>query len=182
MTQIIMLALDGEAIPLQELLVTPQMQIPDKDQSGQASGTASSEQGIKAMELRISGLIPFKKPEVLARLFSLAKAQSNGAMKRYRVANKTAQAINFREGVFSGNIDAAEQTGKMAWLVNFTLKERDSVAEKAAARTASSVKNRTQNADGTSATPGAGDEEGNRELTTFERFLKKIDDKLAPSS
>ncbi|HFJ4329180.1 baseplate complex protein [Serratia liquefaciens] len=181
MAQIIMLALDGEAIPLKEILVTPQMQIPDKDQSGQASSTATAEQGVKAKELRISGVIPFKTPEVLSRLYALAEAKgSNGAMKRYRVANKTAQLVNFREGMFSGSIDAAPQTNKMAWLVNFTLKEQDSVAEKAAARTAGSVKNKTQTAKGASGTPGAAaGEEGKQELTSFEKFLKKIDDKLA---
>ncbi|MGO4797611.1 hypothetical protein ACGTAY_26565 [Serratia quinivorans] len=175
-----MLALDGEAIPLKEILVTPQMQIPDKDQSGQASSTATAEQGVKAKELRISGVIPFKNPEVLSRLYALAEAKgSNGAMRRYRVANKTAQLVNFREGMFSGSIDAAPQTNKMIWIVNFTLKEQDSVAEKAAARTAGSVKNKTQTAKGANGTPGATGEEGKQELTTFEKFLKKIDDKLA---
>ena len=65
MTQIVMLALDGEAIPLKGLTVTPTMQFQEKDQSGQTSSTATAEQGIKAKELRISGMVPFSTPEVL---------------------------------------------------------------------------------------------------------------------
>lgn len=54
MTQIIVLALDGEAILMKNILVTPSMQIQDKDQSGQASSTANAEQGVKGKELRVS--------------------------------------------------------------------------------------------------------------------------------
>ena len=179
MAQIIMLALDGEAIPLKEILVTPQMQIPDKDQSGQASSTATAEQGVKAKELRISGVIPFKTPEVLSRLYALAEAKgSNGAMKRYRVANKTAQLVNFREGMFSGSIDAAPQTNKMAWLVTFTLREKVSVAEKKEARAGSKTAATKQGAGGAkgSGTAAAEDEE---KLSWFERkVLKPVNDAL----
>lgn len=51
------LALNGEAIPLMNLKVTPTMQFAEKDQSGQSSSTANAEQGIKAKELRVSGTV-----------------------------------------------------------------------------------------------------------------------------
>lgn len=135
MTQIIVLALDGEAILLKNITVSVTMQLPDKDLSGQASSTTAAEKGDKAKELRISGLIQFVDESILKRLFQLAEARgANGAKKRYRIANMTAEAVNMRQGVFSGGIDATEQRDKLAWQVTFTLKEQMSVPEKASAR------------------------------------------------
>ncbi|MHC9396135.1 baseplate complex protein, partial [Serratia ureilytica] len=108
---IVTLALNGEAIALKGLMVTPMMQFQDKDQSGQTSSTANAEQGIKPKELRISGMIPFSEAKVLTRLFALAEATEGGKLKRYRVANHTAQAINFRLATFTGSIDAPKQDG-----------------------------------------------------------------------
>ncbi|MEG1111251.1 MAG: hypothetical protein RSE65_11095 [Hafnia sp.] len=135
MTQIIVLALDGEAILLKNITVSVTMQLPDKDLSGQASSTTAAEKGDKAKELRISGLIQFVDESILKRLFQLAEARgANGAKKRYRIANMTAEAVNMRQGIFSGGIDATEQRDKLAWQVTFTLKEQMSVPEKASAR------------------------------------------------
>ncbi|MCW2474657.1 hypothetical protein [Candidatus Symbiopectobacterium sp. NZEC151] len=175
MSQIITLALDGEAIPLRSLTVTPSMQFQEKDQSGQTSSTANAEQGIKPKELRVSGVIPFTDAKVLTRLFALAEAKEGGKLKRYRVANPTAQAINFRLATFTGSIDAPKQDGKQAWLVTFTLREHVSVAEKRDAR-----------ADGKTAaqkqSPGQGGgnaAESDEQLSWFERkVLKPINDGL----
>ena len=170
MTQIIVLALDGEAILLKNILVTPSMQIQDKDQSGQASSTASAEQGVKAKELKVSGLVPFTDKAQLTRLFALAEAKNaGGGMKRYRVANEVAQAIKFREATFSGNIDAAPQTDRMAWLVNFTLREYLSVAERKAIQAGAA---------GAGGDDAGGDDES---LNWFERVLKKVDDAIGPT-
>ncbi|QDL33824.1 baseplate complex protein [Serratia liquefaciens] len=179
MTQIIVLALDGEAILMKNILVTPSMQIQDKDQSGQASSTANAEQGVKGKELKVSGLIPFADKAQLTRLFALAEAKSaSGGMKRYRVAHEVAQAIKFREATFSGNVDAAPQTDRMAWLVNFTLKEYFSVAERKAmqAAAAGGGKATAQTAGGT----GSADESPEK-LSWFEGVLKKIDTAIGPT-
>ncbi|EOG6953858.1 hypothetical protein ND446_02600 [Yersinia ruckeri] len=176
MTQIVMLALDGEAIPLKGLTVTPTMQFQEKDQSGQTSSTATAEQGIKAKELRISGLVPFSTPEVLTRIFALAEAKgAGGGLKRYRVANQVAQAINFRQATFTGAIDAPKQDGKMAWLVTFTLKEFMSVPEKKEARAGSKTEAKKQGA-GVSGSDAAEDAD---KLSWFERkVLKPVNDAL----
>lgn len=183
MNQIIVLALDGEAILLKNILVSPSMQIQDKDQSGQASSTASAEQGIKGKELRVSGLIPFAEKTQLTRLFALAEAKgADGSMKRYRVANEVAQAIKFREATFSGAVDAAPQTDKMAWLVNFTLKEFFSVAERKAAQ--ASAKGGAGTSAGATAQTASGTgsaDEGEEKLSWFESVLKKIDNKIGPA-
>ncbi|WP_411705657.1 hypothetical protein [Edaphovirga cremea] len=177
MTQIIVLALDGEAILLKDILVSPSMPIPEKDQSGQATSTASAEQGIKAKELRVSGLIPFADKEQLTRLFALAEAKgTGGAMKRYRVANEVAQAIKFREATFSGTLDVAPQKDKLAWLVNFTLKEYNSVAERKAQQAAAGSSGaNAQTAGGTAAA-----DEAPEQLSRFEQILQKIDAAIGP--
>ncbi|WP_333892373.1 hypothetical protein [Atlantibacter subterraneus] len=178
MTKIVILALDGEAIPLKEMKVTATQQFQEKDQSGQTSSTARAEQGIKAKELRISGVIPFSKPEILRRVFELGTATtSDGKMKVYRVANMTAQAIGFREATFSGQIDAPQLDGKMAWLVTFTLREFISVPEKKQARSDGKISSKVQGqAGGANATDGADE---SQKLSWFERnVLKPTDEAL----
>ncbi|HBA1858136.1 TPA: hypothetical protein KWI46_000992 [Escherichia coli] len=171
MTQMIVLALDGEAILLRNITVSATMQLPDKDMSGQSTSTTSAQQGSKAKELRVSGVIDFNDEAILTRIFQLAEAtESNGAKKTYRIANATAKAINMRQGVFSGGIDATEQQGKMHWQVTFTLREKLSVPEKASARSGSQktiTRQQTQN--GSEQAPDKG-------MNTQSSFWKKIND------
>ncbi|ELE2255485.1 hypothetical protein RL866_005400, partial [Escherichia coli] len=56
MSQTALLALDGEGIFMQNMVISPSMQFQEKDQSGQTSSTANAEQGIKAKELRVTGM------------------------------------------------------------------------------------------------------------------------------
>ncbi|MEY0514458.1 hypothetical protein AB7315_13775 [Providencia manganoxydans] len=170
-------ALDGEAIPLKNIKVNPSLQFQDKDQSGQTSSTAIAEQGIKPQELRVTGVINFIDEKILARLFTLARATENGKLKRYRVANHTAKAINFRIGTFTSNIDASEIDGKMAWQVTFTLREHLSVSEKKEARATGQAKAKTQTGNPKDPTKGTSAKEEKDELSWFEReVLKPIDD------
>ncbi|HFD9220535.1 TPA: DNA-binding protein [Salmonella enterica] len=130
-----LLALNGQIIPLKRLSVSVKLNIKDKDASGKSSSTATSEQGIKAKELQISGLIPFTQPEALTLLYRLAEAtSSDGAQQVYRIANMDAKAVNMQQGIFSGAVGAAPEMGLMAWKVDFTLKEKLSSAEKAIGR------------------------------------------------
>ncbi len=158
---IVTLALNGEAIALKGLMVTPMMQFQDKDQSGQTSSTANAEQGIKPKELRISGMIPFSEAKVLTRLFALAEATEGGKLKRYRVANHTAQAINFRLATFTGSIDAL------------------SVPEKKSAREDNKTAARKQTPGGNGAVKGGKAAEDDQQLSWFERKVLKPADALA---
>ncbi|MBW5826510.1 hypothetical protein H0I68_15825 [Yersinia kristensenii] len=170
MTQIIMLALDGEAILLRNIAVSVTLRLPDKDMSGQSTSTSSAQQGSKAKEMRVSGLIDFKDEAILTRIFQLAEAtDSHGVKKRYRIANATAQAINMRQGVFSGGVDVTEQQGKMHWQVTFTLKEKLSVPEKADTRSGTQktiAQQQTQR----------GSETAPEKINTQEGFWKLIND------
>ncbi|ETS32994.1 hypothetical protein BB987_13710 [Photorhabdus temperata] len=176
MSQIITLALDGEAIPLKSLTVTPSVVFQDTDQSGQSSSTAVAEQGIKPKELRVTGIIPFTEQKTLSRLFALAEAKDKGNLKRYRVANLTAGAINFRIGTFTHTLDASKIDGKQAWQVTFTLREHLSVAENRDARTADNIQAKKQTGQGAAAA-----KEAPEKLSWFERkVLKPINDKIGP--
>lgn len=182
MSEIIVLALDGEAILMKDIIVSSSMQIQDKDQSGQASSTANAEQGIKGKELRVSGKIPFSEKERLTRLYALAEAKdAGGQMRRYRVANELAQVIKLREVTFSGNVDAAAQTDRMVWLVNFTLKEYFSVAERKAMQAAAGGAGGAGGSANAQTPGGTGSaEESPEKLSWFENVLKKIDTAIGP--
>lgn len=177
MSQIITLALNGEAIPLKNLSVTPSMMFQDKDQSGQSSSTAVAEQGIKPKELRITGILSFTDHKVLSRLFALAEAKDNGNLKRYRVANLTAQAINFRIGTFTNSIDASKIEGKQAWQITFTLREHQSVSEKRDMRSNSKVSAKKQTGQSGKKGNGTAAQEEPEQLNWFEsKVLKPIND------
>lgn len=181
MSSIPTLALNGEAIPLKNMRVTLSQQFQDKDQSGQTSSTAKSEQGAKGKELRFSGEIPFKQPEILKRIFELATAtDAGGQRQKYRVAHEMARAVSFREATFTGQVDAPQQDGKMAWLITFTLTEHISVAEKREARATSKTdaKKQTAGSAGQGGGPSAAAEDDEK-LTWFERkVLKPVNDAL----
>ena len=98
--------------------------------SGQKSSTKRSDKGVKAKEISISGLIPFRNKEWLRNLFKLAEAtDSKGKPKTFRITNSAAEIISMREVQFSGDVSATEQQVH-GWIVSFTLKEVNSVAEK----------------------------------------------------
>lgn len=180
MTSITTLALNGEGIVLKEMKVTVSMSYQDKDQSGQTSSTANAEQGIKAKELRISGLVPFSEPQILKRIFELGSARdSAGKLQVYRVAHLAARSVNFREGTFTANIDAPQQDGKMAWLVTFTLREKLSVDEKKQERAAGKASAKKQTAGGAASSGGAAAAEDDDKMTWFERkVLKPVNEAL----
>ncbi len=117
-------------------------------------------------------MIPFTEVKTLSRLFALAEAKEGGKLKQYRVANTVAQAIKFRLATFTGSIDAATQDGKQAWLVNFTLREHLSVAEKRDIRADSQAKAKKRGG------KSEDDDEKDSELSWGERVLKSGNDAL----
>lgn len=178
-----MLTLDGEPIVMKSMRITASMQFQDKDQSGQTSATSSSEQGAKAKELDVTGLIPFKEEEQLARLFELADNKAKGGQRHiYRVGSLLAKSIKVRQAKFAGRITATEQEGLLAWQVQFTLREHNSVPEKREQRLPGKAATIGQGTGNTSAAkPGGGEATGDSEkLSWFEsNVLKPAEDALA---
>ncbi|CAD7364909.1 DNA-binding protein [Shigella flexneri] len=174
-----LLALNGQIIPLKRLSVSVKLTIKDKDASGKSSSTATSEQGVKAKELQISGLIPFTQPEALTRLFRLAEARAaNGAQQVYRIANMDAKAVNMKQGIFSGAVGATPETGLMAWKVDFTLKEKLSSAEKATGRGPAGNQSAEQHAQ---AVKSGGKGEKNEEHGWFWKMSDKLNNWIGPA-
>lgn len=131
----VQLALDGKPIHLLNFLATVKVSREEQDMSGQKSSTKRSDKGVKAKEISITGLIPFRNKEWLRNLFLLAEtSNSKGEQKIYRITNSSAEIINMREVQFSGDVSATEQNVH-GWNVSFTLKEVNSVAEKKEKRT-----------------------------------------------
>ncbi|KMK52013.1 hypothetical protein RO21_03165, partial [[Actinobacillus] muris] len=125
----VQLALNGKPIFLQNFLATAKVIRETQDMSGQSSSTKKSEKGVKSKELHITGRIPFRNPEWLKLIFQLAESEDKkGKQTKYRIANSTAEAINMREGIFSGEVSAVGESVQ-GWSISFTLIEKDSVAE-----------------------------------------------------
>lgn len=165
---------------MKNLRVTLGMQYQDKDQSGQTSSTTRAEQGIKAKELQVSGVIPFTDEKTLKRLFALASATtSGGALALYRVANLTANAVGIRQVNFAGKLEAQEQDGKMAWGIQFTLREKHSVPEKRQARNDARNGSAAAKQSGDGGAGSSDAKESDQKLTWFEsNVLKPVNDTL----
>ena len=181
MSRTAMLTLDGEPIVMKSMRISASMQFQDKDNSGQTSSTSSSEQGEKAKELDVSGLVPFNDGNTMSRLFELAAAKQDGGQRHiYRVGSLLAKGVKVRQAKFAGRITASEQEGLMAWQVQFTLREHNSVPEKREQRQPkpkATVGQGTENASpaNTASTKATTEQE---QLSSWERMVKGLDDKL----
>ena len=181
----VILTLNGETVKMLNLKVEAVLPFKDKDQSGQTSGTQKSEGGIKAKELNVSGVIPFRNVEFLTRIFELAEGVDEGGKQTvYRVSNLTATAINMRQATFTGRLSAPESDSLRAWNVSFTLREYSSVPEKKEANVFSKLGGVVSQTTPGITTPGASSGENtppDTEMSSSDKFWKKIDDWLAPS-
>lgn len=129
------IALDGELVNLKSCKVELSMQLAEQDMSGQTSSTASSEQGDKAKELKVTGLIPFTDKTQLSRLFELAIAKDEtGNRLVRRIGSELARAVKIRQVKFFGQINAPEHPTLLAWNVSFQLREYLSIPEVAEQR------------------------------------------------
>lgn len=175
-----MLTLDGEPVSLRGARIALSMQFQDKDQSGQTSASTSSEQGEKAKELTVTGMIAFADEQQLTRLFELASSKGDGGSRHvYRIGSLLAKAVKIRQVKFAGDISATEQDGLMAWAVQFTLREYHSVPEKREQRQANKEASVAQGTENTVSTASADTTPGSQDLTWFEQQLKKADDYFA---
>lgn len=131
----VQIALDGKPIYLRNFNCSLTMERESEDMSGQKSSTERSDKGVKAKKLAVRGVIPYENAEWLTDLLNLAeRVDEKGEQKSYRVANRTADAANMRECVFTGTLSIEESTVQ-AWDVSFELVEKNSVSEKKEQRT-----------------------------------------------
>ncbi|HDN9022353.1 TPA: hypothetical protein P2I16_004456, partial [Aeromonas salmonicida] len=108
-------------------------------------------------------------------------AKGTGGQRHvYRVGSLLAQSVKVRQAKFAGRITASEQEGLLAWQVQFTLREHNSVPEKreqrlpkAPAIVGQGTGNTTPAAGG-----GVGSGETEEQLSWWEQKAKAVDDKL----
>lgn len=182
------LALNGEPIYLLNPIITVSITREEKDMSGQKSSTKKSEKGVKAKEMTVSGLIPYRRKEWLEKLFSLCEASDKkGAQTKYRVSSRSAEAANMREVQFSDKLTAYEQDQRQAWRVDFKLREVNSVSEKREKRKAK-PKKKTHSETAPAAKPTAGNtpaqapvDKKPEEESWITKVSRTVDDAIGPA-
>ncbi len=179
------LLLDGEQVLGKNMKITANLRIESDDMSGQTSNTETAHKGFKPKTLAVTLMIPFIDAVQLRTIMRLAEATaSGGQLKMYRIVNDTAAAFGVREVQFSDGVSAREDDTRAAWLVQFTLSEKDSNPEKVEQRRAANgVSSQSAPGQAIGGGEGGGGKSGNgQELSGFEKTLKKLDDYLAPKT
>lgn len=124
------LSIDGEMLPIKSCKIDPSFEIKEADVSGQTSSTAKAKQGNKGALLNVSGIIPFKDPTTLTKIFTLARAvDAKGNSKVYVIGSDTAKTLKIRQVSFTGKVSAPQHSNLSAWNVSFTLREHISANE-----------------------------------------------------
>ncbi|MCU7251192.1 DNA-binding protein [Pseudomonas koreensis] len=177
------LLLDGQKVQGKNLKVTANLRIESADMSGQTSNTDKAHKGFKPKTLAVSLMIPFVDRVQMIDLMRLAEATaSGGELHLYRVVNDTAEAFGVRQVEFSEGVSAREADNLKAWLVQFTLSERESNPEKVEGRRAGN-KVDAQGAPGSAVGEGGSNSgsSDNPELSGFEKVLGRVDKWLGGS-
>lgn len=179
------LKLDDYTVPGYGMTVAVSAPLKDEDASGETSSTARAKKGNKGKKLEARCSIPFRQAEDMGELMRVAEATENGDGKLYTITNDTANTAGMRQGRFTGTIRADEDELLRKWNVSFTLAEHVSVPEMAEARepgkSAGVQKNEGTNI-GAPASDGGGGDGKDEQLSTTEKVLKWLDDKIGPDS
>ncbi len=158
--------LDDFTVPGFGLKVSGGMEIRTADLSGETSGTASVDKGVKPKRLDVHLMIPWTQKSQLRELIQVAETKdSDGSMHIYRVANDTANLAGVRQASFTGQVRWGEVDGLAAWDVGFSLKEHASVPEKTEQRE-SAKSSTSQTTDGDSVTSASTSSEATSETET----------------
>lgn len=148
------LRLDDFNVPGFGLRVSGDLEIKTADLSGETSGTATAEKGVKPKKLRVSCSIAFTEARALRELIRIAEAKDeDGTLHIYTVANLTANAAGVRQAQFCDHVQWQEVDGLAAWSVSFTLREHMSVPERVETRQKPQQKAVEQQSDGQSVQP-----------------------------
>jgi len=175
------LLLDGQKVQGKNLKVTANLRIESGDMSGQTSNTDKAHKGFKPKTLTVSLMIPFIDRVQLTDLMRLAEATAGGGqLHLYRIVNDTAEAFGVRQVEFSEGVSAREADSLKAWLVQFTLSERESNPEKVESRRAGN-KVDAQGAPGSAVGDGGSASSDNPALSGFEKVLGRVDKWLGGS-
>lgn len=173
--------LDDFEFPSDELQVTCDLGINDKDMGGSSSSTESSINGFEPIIINVSLLIAFVDGDVVSEIKNLAQAvDDKGAQIVYSILDRTSNAMGVSKVRFSSKVSLRELSNhKQGWTLSFTLKEHRSVAERKDERLTPQQSTSPAPATGTTAATTQSPET-KEQLTSVEQVLSKLNDFLKP--
>lgn len=125
------LQLGGFNVPGYNLTVKGELEIRTEDLSGETSGTARVDKGVKPKKLIVSTNIRYKDATQLRELIRVIEARGdNGEGRVYNITNREANVAGIKQVRISDRFSWKPISGLKAWAVSFTLREYLSVPEK----------------------------------------------------
>ncbi len=177
--------LDDYKVPDTELNVVCNMPIEAADISGENSNTATSFKGIKAKILNVKFQLAANQLVELYEFMRVAETLDDNSqdLKPYTVIDDIADAMNINQVTFYENVKVSKVPGFEAFKISFKLKEHISAAEKNAAKQQTTTTPSNQTSTNSQPVTAAGNTQPTpdpvaRQLTGFEKILKRIEDTL----
>jgi hypothetical protein len=175
--------LDNYKVPEKELRVSVGFSFDAANLDSQTSATDSSHKGIKAKKIHVSLLLPYEESQSLSELTAIAEAtRDDGSLKIYDITEHAANAMKVRQVRFTDSFNVRDDYSLLAWQVNFTLQEYQSVPEKVEQRQAKVVAGVQQAAGQVVGGDAATDSTEAQPKGSFEKILANIDSMLAPAA
>jgi hypothetical protein len=174
--------LDNFEFPSDELQVTCDLGINDKDMGGSSSSTESSINGFEPIIINVNLLITFDNEKIVKEIKNLAQSvDDKGAQTIYSILDRTSNVMGVSKVRFSSKVSLRELSNhKQGWTFSFTLKEHRSVAERKDERLTPQQSASPAPATGTTVATTQSPET-QEQLTSVEQVLSKINEFLKPS-
>jgi hypothetical protein len=175
-------------LKLSDLHVALKLSLKNKSVGANTSATDTINEGTKAKVLSVSGQVKFEDENHLAALMKLAeKTGDDGARQIYTIEDKTANVGDIRQVQFHNDFNVKKMAKFEAWNVDFSLLQKNSVAEKKEERAKPQVEPVADSVTGevvAAQEASASEEQGLDQASAANGFiwdaLKKLDTYLEP--
>jgi hypothetical protein len=122
-------------INLKSMLVTLKLSIKNKSVGDTTSTSDTLSQGIKPKSLTVSGLVLYEDAEKLKELVKWAeKTNSDGSPAIHTIDDQTANLGEVRQVIFDRDFNIKKMAQFEAWQIDFTLLQKNTVAEQKESR------------------------------------------------
>ncbi|CCK75061.1 conserved hypothetical protein [Oleispira antarctica RB-8] len=117
-------------IELNELNVSLKLSLKNESISANTSGSDTINKGTKPKSIYVSGVVKFEDEDHLKELVKLAeKTDESGIRQIYTINDKTAEIGDVRQVQFNNDFNVKKMAKFEAWNVDFSLLQKNSVAE-----------------------------------------------------